>query len=371
MAKSPKSPKSPVSPKQGTPGEGSQQQQEAPSDGILPAAHWQEVAQQEGDDYDSDDDSALGSDAGSSTASITSTILQYREINGRRFHSEMGSVQYWQSNDEAASESLDINHHAICMAMGDKLYLAPLEREKIKRALDIGTGTGIWAIDFADEYPDAQVIGTDISPIQPTWVPPNLQFEIEDCTQDWTFRNEEFDYVYMRWLLGSIQDWDALMQQAYRVLRPGAYFEILEPSAIITSDDGSVTETSALGQWGKFFINGGKQIGRSFTVVEDETQRRSMEAAGFVDIHEFNYKMPIGGWARDPKMKELGQFAQLVIEKDTEGYIVFMANTLGWTREEILVYISLLRREIRSNNFHAYYKFKAVYGRKPLNGEKK
>lgn len=58
--------------------------------------HANQVAQQEGDDdYDDDDDSALGSDAGSSTASITSTILQYREINGRRFHSEMGSVQYW------------------------------------------------------------------------------------------------------------------------------------------------------------------------------------------------------------------------------------------------------------------------------------
>jgi hypothetical protein len=85
----------------------------------------------------------------------------------------------------------------------------------------------------------------------------------------------------------------------------------------------------------------------------------------------FVLQMPIGGWARDPKMKELGQFAQMVIEKDTEGYIVFMANTLGWTREEILVYISLLRREIRSNNSHAYYKFKAVYGRKPLNAEKK
>lgn len=119
----------------------------------------------------------------------------------------------------------------------------------------------------------------------------NGNSEIEDCTQDWTFRNEHFDYVHMRWLLGSIQDWDALMRQAYRVLRPGAYFEILEPSAIITSDDGTVTETSALGQWGKFFINGGKQIGRSFTVVEDETQRKSMEAAGFVDIQEFNYKV--------------------------------------------------------------------------------
>lgn len=28
--------------------------------------------------------------------------------------------------------------------------------------------------DFADEYPDTEVIGTDVSSIQPGWVPPNL-----------------------------------------------------------------------------------------------------------------------------------------------------------------------------------------------------
>ncbi|KAL7802244.1 S-adenosyl-L-methionine-dependent methyltransferase [Trichoderma aethiopicum] len=362
----------------GAAGEGSQQQEQN-SEGILPAGHWQEVAQRrdngpEDDEDDDDDDSALGSDAGSSTASITSSILQYREIHGRRFHGETGNVQYWQSNDEAASESLDMNHHVLSMAMGDKLFMAPLKKENIKKALDIGTGTGecrICAFDFADEYPDAQVIGTDISPIQPTWVPPNLQFEIEDCTQEWTFRNEDFDYVHMRWLLGSIQDWDALLQQAYRVLKPGGWVESLETSAIVRSDDGTVTETSALGQWGKFFLNGGKKIGRSFTVIEDETQRKSIEAAGFVDIQEFNFKMPIGGWPKDPKLKELGQFAQMVLERDIEGYIVFMANTLGWTREEILVYIGMLRREVRSKNFHAYYNQKVVWARKPLDGETK
>lgn len=95
----------------------------------------------------------------------------------------------------------------------------------------------------------------------------------------------------MRWLLGSIQDWDALMEQAYRVLRPGGYIESLETSAIMTSDDGTVTEDCPMGQWGKFFISGGKKIGRSFTVVEDETQRKSIEAAGFVDIQEFNFKV--------------------------------------------------------------------------------
>ncbi|KAL7794312.1 S-adenosyl-L-methionine-dependent methyltransferase [Trichoderma ceciliae] len=366
--------KTPEQSASGAAGGSRQQQQGTSPDGILPAEHWREREgnrPDDGHDEDDDDDSALGSDAGSSTASITSSIMQYREIHGRRFHGETGNAQYWQSNDEAASESMDINHHTLSMAMGDRLFMAPLNKENVKRALDIGTGTGIWAIDFADEHPDAQVIGTDISPIQPTWVPPNLQFEIEDCTQEWTFHNEDFDYVHMRWLVGSIKDWDVLMQQAYRVLRPGGYIESLETSAIMTSDDGSVTETCAMGQWGKFFINGGKKTGRTFTVVEDNTQRKSMEAAGFVDIEEFNFKMPLGSWPKDPRTKELGQFAQMVIERDIEGYVVFMANTLGWTREEILVYIGMLRRELRSKNFHAYYNQKLVWGRKPLDGKKR
>jgi hypothetical protein len=29
--------------------------------------------------------------------------------------------------------------------------------------------------DFADQYPSASVIGTDIAPTQPSWVPPNLE----------------------------------------------------------------------------------------------------------------------------------------------------------------------------------------------------
>lgn len=29
--------------------------------------------------------------------------------------------------------------------------------------------------DFADEFPEAEVTGTDISPIQPGWIPPNLK----------------------------------------------------------------------------------------------------------------------------------------------------------------------------------------------------
>jgi methylase of polypeptide subunit release factors len=60
-------------------------------------------------------------------------------------------------------------HHIYNMLLGGKLYLAPLEEDKIQRILDIGTGTGIWAIEMAEQFPQAAVIGTDLSPIQPSW----------------------------------------------------------------------------------------------------------------------------------------------------------------------------------------------------------
>jgi len=95
----------------------------------------------------------------------------------------------------------------------------------------------------------------------------------------------------MRWLLGSIVDWTALFKQAYLSCKPGGWFESFETSSRFESDDGSVTEASALGQWGKIFEQGGKVFGRSFSVVDDGIQRKAMEEAGFVDIEEFNFNV--------------------------------------------------------------------------------
>ncbi|KAJ2894413.1 UMTA protein [Zalerion maritima] len=73
-------------------------------------------------------------------------------------------------NDEQQNEAVDVNHHWITMIMGDKLHLATIG-DYPERILDIGTGTGVWAIDMSDKCPSASIIGTNISPIQPSWVP--------------------------------------------------------------------------------------------------------------------------------------------------------------------------------------------------------
>lgn len=65
-------------------------------------------------------------------------------------------------------DRLDLTHQMIRIAMGNKLYLAPIGDIPAK-ILDVGTGTGIWAMEMGDDYPNAEIIGTDLSPIQPSW----------------------------------------------------------------------------------------------------------------------------------------------------------------------------------------------------------
>ena len=60
---------------------------------------------------------------------------------------------------------LDLQHHLCKLTLHGRSHLAPLRNPK--NVLDFGTGTGIWAIEFAEEFPDANVLGTDLSPIQP------------------------------------------------------------------------------------------------------------------------------------------------------------------------------------------------------------
>ncbi|KAG4277631.1 hypothetical protein FPRO04_07408 [Fusarium proliferatum] len=317
---------------------------------------------------DEEEDLTLGSDADSSTASISSSILNYRTINGRTFHSERGNATYWGSNDERQSDAMDIatlpSHHIWTLAHDGELYFAPLE-DNIQKVLDVGTGTGIWAIDFADKFPGCEVIGTDISPIQPGWVPPNLKFEIEDCTQQWTFPSESFDYVHLRYLVGCIPDWTELFSQAYKTLKPGGWVESFEISLTAESDDGTVAYDSAMAQWGRIFVEASKKIGNSFTVVDDKVQRPALEEAGFVDIHEWEFKCPLNPWPADPKLKEIGRFGEVFLTQDTEGFVTLAANLLGWSMEEVHVYIAKFRREVRNRKHHVYIRLRAVWARKP------
>lgn len=69
--------------------------------------------------------------------------------------------------------------------------------------------------EFADANPSAEVIGVDLSPIQPKFVPPNCRFEVDDITQEWTYPDNHFDFIHVRAMIGSIPDWTGFYKKAY------------------------------------------------------------------------------------------------------------------------------------------------------------
>jgi hypothetical protein len=60
------------------------------------------------------------------------------------------------------------------------------------------------------------VHGVDLYPPPATWVPPNCIFEVDDITQEWTWRNK-FDLIHFRLLLGAFKpdEWTKLYRSCY------------------------------------------------------------------------------------------------------------------------------------------------------------
>ncbi|KAH6952371.1 S-adenosyl-L-methionine-dependent methyltransferase [Ilyonectria sp. MPI-CAGE-AT-0026] len=325
-----------------------------------------ELQEQEELDRYGDNDSAIElSSTSSSTSSVSSSILNYRTINGRAYHSDRWDLEYWGPVDEPQIEALEYYDLAFFALLGRKLHRAPLE-ENIERALDIGTGTGRWAIDFANEYPDADVVGTDISPIQKRLVPENLWFELDDCTQDWTWDDDYFDFVHIRWLAGSVKDWGCLFAEAYRYLKPGGFLESHEPSFQFRSDHESIKPGSALAELGEVFVKAGQKTGCSFTIADDGTQKKSMQDAGFIIVREERFKMPIGGWCKDPKLKELGKIALEAFRWDLDGYLLYVTTqVLSWSEDNARNLAMRVRRQLREEKMYVYVKHNVVVGQKP------
>lgn len=165
------------------------------------------------------DHDELESDAGyeSDRASFASTSLSssardYLYENGRRYH-RFREGRYNFPNDEAEQDREDMKHACVKM-LCQKLHFAPIDERTVQNILDIGTGTGIWAIEMGDLFPSANVLGIDLSPIQPDWVPSNVHFVVDDAESEWLYPENHFDYIHSRHTVMAIKDWPRLYRQA-------------------------------------------------------------------------------------------------------------------------------------------------------------
>lgn len=307
-----------------------------------------------------DGDSSYGDEVSTYTASLTSSIRNYRYENGRRYHAyREGS--YLLPNDESENDRLDIHNHLMTLLLDGNLHMAPIGKNP-QRILDIGTGTGIWAIEMGDMYPSAEIIGVDFSPIQPSMVPPNVRFIIDDVEDEWAYESP-FDYIHTRYMTCSIKDWPRLVQRTFENTKPGGWAEYLDWDIRYQSSDGSLNDTSLL-KFDQLLLEAFGKIGHEPN--PGAYLKNWMIDAGFKSVTEKIIAVPLGPWPKEKKLKEIGAWNLLQCREGLAGFMLApYTRVLGWTAEEVEVFTAKVRNDLKDSRIHSYCNFHIVWGQKP------
>ncbi|KAK9780921.1 hypothetical protein SCAR479_02107 [Seiridium cardinale] len=282
---------------------------------------------------------------------------------GRTYHGYKEG-KYFIPNDGVEQDRLDLQHNMFWHALDTRLSLAPFISDP-EYVLDIGTGTGIWAIEFAQEHPRSNVIGTDLSLIQPSNVPSNVTFVRDDAEDPWIFPHM-FDYIHARFVTTCFNDPKGVIRSAFDSLKPGGWIEYQDIQSGFWSPDNSVHDTD-LEKWGHQLIAGSRAMGRDIDVARK--YGAWMKEIGFVDVIEVPVPLPGNEWPADPKWKTVGSFVARDLLMGLDGISRKMLQGAGMSPDEIARFLAAVRGDIVSPSIHWCFPAVVVYGRKPHDHE--
>lgn len=178
------------------------------------------------------------------------------------------------------------------------------------------------------------------------------RFEIDDFNADWTF-DQKFDFIHARALVGSSRDFPALIRQSYDALESGGWLEMSDVQVPFLADDGSMDGTD-LQIWNERQVESCRRLG--IDTRAPSKYKQWMIDQGFEDVTETKFRWPVGSWPRDPYYKRLGKMTRANFLAGLEGFTLRLwTGTFGMSVEEVLVFLSCVRKDIENPRIHSYW----------------
>ncbi|KAL7422793.1 hypothetical protein Q5752_002089 [Cryptotrichosporon argae] len=181
-----------------------------------------------------------------------------------------------------------------------------------RRILDVGCGTGQWALEVAQAYPTCQIVGVDLVDTPLATPPLNCHFRIHDIIRGLPCEDDSIDVVRTAGVLLGIHDYPALLTECARVLRPGGYLLLREieyaaafldgadpgerAPAVATATFRNALVERGLNHWGGYGLDDLAAGVRGIDIVA--AQRHSV---------------PLGMWSTDPTLRRHGAMSRQIL----------------------------------------------------------
>ncbi|KAL4917850.1 S-adenosyl-L-methionine-dependent methyltransferase [Aspergillus aurantiobrunneus] len=305
-----------------------------------------------------------GSPSMSPMYSNSSERNHFHEENGRTYHGFRRGM-YFLPCDEQEQDRLDIFHKLFTVArVSESLIYAP--HPGCGRFLDLGCGTGIWAIEVAKQYPDAFVAGVDLAPIQPPNHPKNCEFYAPfDFEAPWAMGEDSWDLIHLQMGCGSVLGWLNLYRRVFSHLRPGAWFEQVEIDFEPRCDDRSL-DGLALRHWYQYLKQATADRMRPIAHSSRDTIK-NLQDAGFTEIDHQIVGLPLNPWHQDEHERKVARWYNLAISESIENLsLAPFSRIYGWPVEKIQQLAADVKSEAFNKEIHAYNILHIYQARKPL-----
>ncbi|WP_376797334.1 class I SAM-dependent methyltransferase [Thermogemmatispora sp.] len=255
-------------------------------------------------------------------------------------------------------------------AMGGLLPEEGISLPETGRVLDLACGPGGWALELAFHFPKAEILGVDISAQVIEYARAqawsrgleNVHFQVMNVMEPLAFPDGSFDLINGRLLCGFMlpSAWPRLLQECFRLLRPGGVLRLTETEGPLTSS--VATERylhlirRALQQAGQSFSPDGRHIGITPVLP------RLVRQAGF---HEVHLRATAIDWSMGTDMHYSVFKDHLIAMELLQPFLVKMQLV---SKEELELLFQQALAEMQQEDFCAIWTLLTVWGRQPTRG---